>query len=109
MTLAKLQDQLALTDTATSVDRPEGAAWPVVCGLQCHQFFLASDEREIFVGEPHLRSLVTESRLVKSRLGDSFGGRPGLLLIESHYNMQLPILREFLHGSGRGVGRCGAT
>jgi hypothetical protein len=37
---------------------------------QRRQFFVASNEREIVVNGAHAAQLVTESGLVKSRLGD---------------------------------------
>jgi hypothetical protein len=44
MILAKLKDQLAFTDAATSVDWPESAVRPLVSFLQRRQFSLASNE-----------------------------------------------------------------
>jgi hypothetical protein len=41
MMLAKLKDQLAFTDAATSVDWPKRTVWPWVSFLQRRQFCLA--------------------------------------------------------------------
>jgi hypothetical protein len=45
MILAKLKDQLAFTDSATSVDWPESAVWPLVSFVGrrlCHYVWLSA-------------------------------------------------------------------
>jgi hypothetical protein len=67
---------------------------PLTGGLQCRQFFLASDERKIFVGGVHDSMPSHRVRTLKLQLGDRCEEADMIARMNlSHFQHQIPCLR----------------